>query len=451
MEENSDVIKLPQIPKNRGYEDYVAAILNAGGYFLERGIKMREEGDILELDIVVNKFEKDNEVQKSIIEVKSGKEWGFPEIFKVKGWMSFLGFDKAAFVVQVVHNKILDLYSRISDKLDISLIITPEKGEKLEDTMLKKYYAIIPCDNYDVAVSCLRFAFALEHKLTDDIISATKSNAEISSYADLRNYLEIINDNSFFDSDAKSRLRKIFEAYQQYRNMTARIDQEKSGKAYCLLTNDERIRKETYDSLFYKCTDMNILYASLFVELLEKLNILKCCVEDLLRPAGKKSMFESLGDDLLPSTLKDGMKVIKEQPYYHLYPYFWQMFIFLFGGFFINDKENKAREYALLSDITKVPQEHIDDALGAFDLLFPIPDGKKWLFEIPKSSVSMLMFVPVPFCGIGVNFRRAVYSKDGSFESLKKELPTGDMTYHDFVKWNNLAASYLMKSKDVIK
>ena len=450
MAEISDVIKLPQIPKDRSYEDYVAAILNAGGYFLERGIKKREEGDILELDIVVNKFEKDNEVQKSIVEVKSGKEWGFPEIFKVKGWMSFLDFEKAAFVVQVVNNKILELYSRISDKLGISLIVTPEVGEKLEDTMLKKYFTIAPSDKFDAAVSCLRFAFALEHKLTDDIISASKSNVEIKSHADLRNYLEIINDNSFFESDAKSRLYRIFEAYQRYRNMTARIDQEKGGKAYCLLTNDERIRKETYESLFYTCTDMNILYASLFVEILEKLNILKCCVEDMLRPAGKKSMFESLGDDLLPSTLKDGMKVMKDQPYFHLYPYFWQMFIFLFGGFVINDKENKVREYALLSDITKVPQEHIDDALGAFDLLFPIPDGRKWLFDISNSAVTILMFVPVPFCGIGVNSRRCAYTEDGKYSSLREKL-SGEMTYHDFVKWNNLAAKYLSKSKDVIK
>ena len=101
MATTNDVITLPKIPKDRVYEDYLAAHLNVGGYFLERSVLLKEEGDILELDIVINEFKKDATVAKSIIEVKSGKSWGFPEIFKVKGWMSYLGFEKAAFIVQI--------------------------------------------------------------------------------------------------------------------------------------------------------------------------------------------------------------------------------------------------------------------------------------------------------------------------------------------------------------
>lgn len=36
MAEAEVTLQLPQIPKDCYYEDYVAAILNAGGYYLDR-------------------------------------------------------------------------------------------------------------------------------------------------------------------------------------------------------------------------------------------------------------------------------------------------------------------------------------------------------------------------------------------------------------------------------
>ena len=40
LEKNNEngSISLPEIPKNKEYEDFIAAILQSGGYYLERGI-----------------------------------------------------------------------------------------------------------------------------------------------------------------------------------------------------------------------------------------------------------------------------------------------------------------------------------------------------------------------------------------------------------------------------
>ena len=89
------IVKLPQIPKDHNYEDFIAAHLNAEGYFLERGIHKREGEEILELDIVTNKYTSAGEIEKTFLEAKSGHKWGFPDIFKVKGWMVYLDFEKA--------------------------------------------------------------------------------------------------------------------------------------------------------------------------------------------------------------------------------------------------------------------------------------------------------------------------------------------------------------------
>lgn len=40
--EKEHVIEIPLIPKDFAYEDYVFSVLNAGGYYLERGIHKRE-------------------------------------------------------------------------------------------------------------------------------------------------------------------------------------------------------------------------------------------------------------------------------------------------------------------------------------------------------------------------------------------------------------------------
>lgn len=69
MADTSVSLQLPSIPKDCYYEDYVAAILNAGGYYLDRSVHRTEDGlDLLELDVVATKFEVDH-YQNMIVEV----------------------------------------------------------------------------------------------------------------------------------------------------------------------------------------------------------------------------------------------------------------------------------------------------------------------------------------------------------------------------------------------
>lgn len=70
--EKTSSLRLPEIPKDTYYEDYVAAILNTGGYYLQRSVHCYEEGvEMLELDVVATKISSNN-VEKTLIEIKSG-------------------------------------------------------------------------------------------------------------------------------------------------------------------------------------------------------------------------------------------------------------------------------------------------------------------------------------------------------------------------------------------
>jgi len=89
---------LPPLPTDTEFEDYVAAYLQAAGFYLERSIIQREEAEILELDIISTSYAKGKAPSERLIEVKSGG-WGFPEIFKVSGWGKYLQLEDLCLVV----------------------------------------------------------------------------------------------------------------------------------------------------------------------------------------------------------------------------------------------------------------------------------------------------------------------------------------------------------------
>ncbi len=81
--------------------------------------------------------------------------------------------------------------------------------------------------------------------------------------------------------------------------------------------------------------------------------------------------------------------------------------------------------------------------MQAFDILFPLDRGG-WLIPNPNTTITILQFMPLPFCGIGTNFRRMVYGKASAatYENLEKQL-TGKFTFTDLMKYNNLTIEYL--------
>lgn len=445
MEENC--ITLPLIPKDYAYEDYVSSVLNAGGYYLERNIHKREKSDILELDIVTNKFT-DRCVEKTIAEIKSGN-WGFPDIFKVRGWMDYLQFSKASFVVQKADSN-QEVYNEIANQLDISLVVTEMKGKKLCYNQIQNAYAIKHTPHENAFVANLRFSYALERKIISDINTTAKTNKNLVGFEKLRNYLYDLCDNTFFVSTPSARINKTFKLFTENKHITARLDHENAENSYASISDTGvDITQESFKKLFYDHDSKNKLYGSLYVEMLNRLLVLKHCIEDLLRPENEQEIANYISDlnhAILPVNLKAAIGVLKSHNYYYLYPYFWQVFIFLFGGFILENKRQE--EYNLLSEISEVPVEEIGNALSVFDLLFPIEGG--WMQKVNKTSMKILKFMPSPFCGIGVNLRKDIYCKEKTLEGLKALFPP-DYTYNDLIRYNNLAYEYLLKSDDVVR
>jgi hypothetical protein len=428
---NSTAIELPKIPKDKDYEDYLCAYLQAGGLYVERSIIYREVEELLELDILTTDFQQDS-ADNLLIEIKGG-DWGFSDIFKIRGWLTYLHYDEGCFIVQKSRPSI-SYFQDKAKELNIRLIDNSDLTKTKET--LSSFFNIEP---EKAEIETIRFAYLLERKQLAQIKQLKKKYPGVKSYQNLDDYFFKTISGSFFSRDPIRRINKLFDTFIKYKNITAKICHELNGGNF-----DEDITElssKCFSETFYKAEN-NILHVSLYVEHLARVTILKCAIEHLIdRLKGNydpKDISNQLEYLTLPNTIKTGLTEITKNKYFYLYPRFWQFFTYVFGGFILTDIEEK--EYELLSKKTGVPVDEIPNALDAFNKLFPRYGG--WFFKFPKSSIIWHSLFPISFCGLGANYRRLVYTDDKDYDNLYKLL-SNDKTPFDLSKWNNLAYEIL--------
>ena len=187
----SKQLKLPSIPKDEFYEDYVAAVLSVGGLFLERRLTLNKPINILELDAVTTRLSQ-NSVEKTLSEIKSAG-WGLADVFKVRGWLDYLQYDKASFVILDSQNGDNLNYQKIARALNIDLInVNKLETDKLDETPLRQVYGIGQIDEniYKYAIPTLRYAYCLERLMYEKYLKPlAKDPNELKAYKMLQQYI----------------------------------------------------------------------------------------------------------------------------------------------------------------------------------------------------------------------------------------------------------------------
>lgn len=428
---NSTAIELPKIPKDKDYEDYLCAYLQAGGLYVERNIIHREVEELLELDILTTDFQQDS-AENLLVEIKGG-DWGFSDIFKIRGWLTYLHFDQGCFIVQKSRPSI-SYFQDKAKELNIRLIDNSDLTKTKET--LSSFFNIEP---EKAEIETIRFAYLLERKQLAQIKQLKKKFPGLKSYQNLDDYFFKTISGSFFSRDPIRRINKLFDTFIKYKNITAKICHELNGGDF----DDDitELSSKCFSDTYYKAEN-NILHVSLYVEHLARVTILMCAIKHLIdRLKGNydpKDISNQLEYLTLPNTIKTGLTEITKDKYFYLYPRFWQFFTYVFGGFILTDIEEQ--EFELLSKKTGVPVDEIPNAFDAFNKLFPRKDG--WFFKFPYSSIRWHRLFPISFCGLGANYRRLVYTDDKDYDNLYKLL-SNDMTPFDLSKWNNLAYEIL--------
>ncbi len=435
-------VALPKLPQGPEFEEYVSAYFQCGGFHVERQLIERGEDEVLELDIITTNYRQNAVPDIRLLEIKSGK-WGFADIFKVKGWMVYLGLSDGKFVVRE-DRKFLLFFVGKSKSLGIDLICIPD----LKDTAkaLKSFTNIDHCEGFETP--CWRFSYWTERNVLKRLYAAKKKDHKVQRYNALAEYFFLINSRTFFTENIVLRVEQLYKTFQEFPNISAKCANESMGKPFD--AEYEALPKEVFAETYYECR-LNDVAISCFIEHRARLAILKNAIDYIIyRNAGDKSKTVAVESitmsgktwewshmNFLPKAFRDGLDEIAKEPYFHCYPVFWQWFLWFFGGFILTDLREK--EYELFARYTGVPSKEIPNAIQAYEKLFPMDKG--WFTDLgPNSKIEKIKMMSVPFMGIGANVRRFAYAKSEDFEKI----PTGgQFTIKDLKTWNNTTVELL--------
>jgi len=424
-----ELVSLPDIPKGKELEDFVAAYFQSTGHYVEKNIVEEGETEVLELDAVITAYH--NGVPEStLVEVKSGK-WGFPDAFKLRGWMEYLSLPKGILVTSGKPPSSLDFRRDKMSPMDVQLIHIHDITNA-EAVFVAAGFPPIPSA---VAFTIWRFAFWVERTLLDLLRKISKSNSSEEGPKQALHYYSLVNNGVFFMPDPRERIEHLYDAYTKHPRLTLGCAAERAGKTFDPEFADPN-NQFMKDAIFKG--KHNLLQASMYVEHRAKLAILKCAVDYIcgvqqgiiVEPTLKDLAKDLIQPNILglPSTFRGGLKWLEQRPSFLLYPRFWQTFLWTWGGFILKDRQDE--EYEALSQETDVPVDEIPEALETFDELFPT--GDSWFREPKGTDFRLLQMMPVQFRGIGALHRRHLYQVE-----KYSDLGYKDYTGNDLTKWNN--------------
>ncbi len=350
-------VELPATPAaGRELEDYVAGLFQAAGYFVERGIHERASTDVLELDAVATRY--DTPVPTSVLVEAKGGRWGFPDIFKVVGWMQYLGISKGGFFVREASSK--DLAAEVHRKmapLGISLVDLADFRDPARRFQAAGFGMI-----RDLRMTGVwRYSFWIERKLLDHLRARRREVPEAKAPTAVVTYHDLIHDHIFFIKEEGERLRRLYRAYRDHPKLSLQLARELGGGGWT------RGRAMLAEALVEGAHPA--LQASLYIEHRARLSILKAIIDLLCRGIDQPRHLDGL-----PATFRDGLRVLRTRASFRRYALLWQVFLWSFGGFFLADRADE--EFGWLSEQTGIPRAEIRLGLAAFDDLFPLAEAR---------------------------------------------------------------------------
>lgn len=424
-------VELSEVPSDPDeLEDYVAALFQCAGYFVEQNIKESDRNEqgtlhVLEMDVVATSYAEDPPLTV-IAEGKSG-DWGLADVFKLLGWLTYLGLDRGGFFVRRDWHKekeelIRERFSRFSTCV-VSI------GRERDDFTAFEKAGFGTVRNAAI-FDHWRFVFRAMRRLTAELGSAIKSNVAADGARAAKKYHSIVNDELFFEPDVKKRLSRLYAEFGNHPKLARAVANELEGNSF---TGDATAAAhKRFSNALFEGADP-LIQAALFVEHRARLAILRTAVDYML--AGEPSADEIF--DVLPSTFRKGFQVLKsEHEFFRHYPTVWQIFLWGLGGFYLNDR--KDFEFAHLAELSGLPICEIPRALTAFDILFPMQGNKAWLVSPRTASCTVVLTFPMPLRGLGANYRKILY---GAKEY--GEFKYSDRTLDDLGRWHNCGYNLL--------
>ncbi len=399
---------LSENPDELELEDFVAAHLQSRGVYVETGVTAREPQDILELDIVWTDYI-ENALRQNAVEVKSGK-WQLGDLFKFYGWTQYLHLPPGQFVCK-----------RLPERLPPEVVANLCNRMNLQFIHIENFASV---DSHFTSLGLRepaapwlpdlwRFSYWAQRRLLDILSRAIGKGTCPESAKAAKNYAKLINDAIFFEPDVRTRVKSLFLTHNKHPRLALTVANELAGQGVDFDNPSEActvFKDALYKGMHYPVQTclylghrarLAILKAAVDYTIAKKQGLLKkeiLKIFDFKIDVGELDLYHGFGD------AADSLSRARS---FKLFPTFWQVFLWGWGGFILMDR--KEDEYAALSLETGVPVEEIDIALSAFDQLFS--NASPWFKSPAGDTRNFLKLMPAPMLGIGSFGRLQRYGK----------------------------------------
>lgn len=430
----SPSVEIPDVPTGGPQvEEYVAALFQTAGYYVEQQITeihRAESGNlqVLEIDVVATQYEA-LPPRPVIVEAKWG-DWGLADLFKLLGWMTYLGQRPGVFIAmkQMPGRDVAEINKKFAPHA-LSVIVLGDCSDapaRFEAAGLGRLHSTD-------ALSGWRWVNMMRRLLVNQIRTAITENTCPAGARTAIDYHKLINDEVFFEREPRTRLYKMYSAFSNHPKLSLAVANELVGG------NFNAVPSDAAHNLFKQAMldgDHPLLQACFYVEHRARVAIIKAAIDNLAagEPPPKTWRLKTpdgpmdIVIDPLPSSFHRAFDTLKREPFFPRYALFWQAFLWGWGGFYLESR--KYVEFAALSAETGIPVEHIPNALRSYDLLFPLDSGSWMLGSTTYTDCVIMKMFPAPLRGLGAHRRRAFYTIDEF-----SQLGYSDYTVADLTRW----------------
>lgn len=366
--------KLAPEPKDWELEDFVSAHFASRGCYVETCVTERIPDEILELDIVWTDYREDPGLPRPV-EVKSGG-WGFSDVFRFFGWTEYLGLSGGQFVHrQECGRSDPGSVKLLARRTGIDFLHVPKAGDLA--VSLEKFG--LPNPPWADLPELWRYSFWARRRLMKSLNKGVELNVCPQAARVAKNYRHLVNDAVFFIPLIADRVERLLSAHFAHPQLARSAAYEcESGK----LDLDTPPSTDTFRrALFYGAHFP--VQACMYLDHRARLYLLKALVDywlkrqrnEIVAPAGTIRVGRLVlpRPSQLSSAMEDGIRELSTAKTFRLFPVFWQVYLWSWGGFLLKDRIDE--EFAALEAETGVPVCEIPIALAAFDKIFPVKGG----------------------------------------------------------------------------
>lgn len=393
-------IRLPQNAHGFDYEDQVCSLLLAHGYYLEtRLILKKGTEEVLEFDAIATPI--DDYKNRRIVEVKSGK-WGISDLFKLYGQTMYTEEIGGWLIHKSIVSKTKqEAIKEVTSSVPVSTLCINLDDSERSGTIPTALE--IPADIAHTVFTTSWWSRSADRVAQSKFRSWCKGHAELpDTIKSSQQYLSAL-DEYLFKKSPLARVRALYKAYMDAPHITSSLVNYVADKKGEPLRN---VRHSVVDN-----GNRPHLQYVMAQEFRARIAIMKNAYDALLEETdsqqkqGNTFTIQGILKALLPESFRSGMEALERYPYAQQVPYFFQIFIEVFGGFYCPNDE---RELAQISQATGIPIEAIPPALELLDKFFPIANG--WIHH--GDRVKLMKGVPAYLRGAGCFAREDLYGKN---------------------------------------